>query len=39
MKMKEFDNYEKACEFRDKVDGYIQWTTSYKRKPLWYVWY
>lgn len=38
MKVKEFDNYEKACEFRDKVNGQTQWT-SYKGKQLWYVWY
>ena len=38
MKVKEFDNYEIACNFRDKVDGQIQWT-SYKGKQLWYVWY
>lgn len=38
MKVKEFDNYEKACKFRDRVGGQIQWT-PYKGKQLWYVWY
>lgn len=38
MRVKEFDNYEDACKFRDKVHGQTQWT-SYKGKPLWYVWY
>lgn len=38
MKSKEFSNYEKVCEFRDKVDGQIQWT-SWKGKKIWRVWY
>lgn len=38
MKVKEFDNYENACEFCRKVGGQIQWT-SYKDKSIWYVWY
>ena len=27
MKMREFKNYEKACAYRDRVDGIIQWST------------
>lgn len=38
MKVKEFNDYEKACEFRDKVNGQTQWS-RYKGKPIWYVWY
>ena len=38
MKSKEFDDYDKACEFRNKVDGQIQWC-RYKRKQYWIVWY
>ena len=38
MRVKEFSNYDKACEFRDKVGGQVEWS-SYKGKPLWYVWY
>lgn len=38
MNVKEFSNYDKACEFRDKVGGQVEWS-SYKGKPLWYVWY
>ena len=38
MRVKEFYNYEKACEFRDKVNGQTQWS-SYKGKPIYYVWY
>lgn len=38
MRVKEFYNYEKACEFMDKVNGQTQWS-SYKGKPIYYVWY
>lgn len=38
MNVKEFSNYDKACEFRDKVGGQVEWS-SYKGKSLWYVWY
>ena len=38
MKVKEFTDYEKACAFRGKVGGQTQ-HTSYKGKPLYYVWY
>lgn len=38
MKVKEFDDYEKACEFRDEVDGQTYWT-SCEGKQLWDVWY
>lgn len=33
MKVKEFTDYEKACEFRDKVNGQTQWS-KYKNKPI-----
>ena len=29
MNVKEFSNYNKACEFRDKVGGQVEWS-SYK---------
>lgn len=38
MKVKEFNDYKKTCEFRDKVNGQTQWS-KYKNKPIWYVWY
>ena len=38
MKVKSFDDYEKACKFRDKVNRQTQWS-SYKGKLIWYVWY
>ena len=38
MKSKSFDDYDKACEFRDMVDGQIQWCT-YKGNRYWLVWY
>ena len=38
MKSKSFNNYDKASEFRDKVDGQIQWCRD-KGKQYWIVWY
>lgn len=38
MKCKEFNDYEKACSFRDKVDGEIHWE-SRREKQYWTVWY
>ena len=38
MNVKEFSDYDKACEFREKVGGQVEWS-SYKGNPLWYVWY
>lgn len=38
MKTKSFNDYAEACEFRDKVDGQIQWC-SYKSEKYWIVWY
>lgn len=38
MRIKEFDDYEKACKFRDKVKGQTQWCL-YKGKEYWRVWY
>lgn len=38
MRVRSFEDYEKACEFRDKVGGQTQWS-RYKCKPIWYVWY
>lgn len=38
MDVKEFSNYDKACEFRDKVGGQVQWS-AHKGKQLWHVWY
>lgn len=38
MNAKQFDDYDKACIFCDKVDGQIQWC-SYKCRKYWIVWY
>ena len=38
MKCKEFNDYEKACSFRDKVNGEIHWG-SRKDEQYWTVWY
>ena len=38
MLCKEFSDYDNACEFRDKVDGQIQWSI-YKGNKYWIVWY
>lgn len=38
MRVKEFSDYDKACQFRDKVDGQTQ-HSQYKGKPIYYVWY
>ena len=38
MKNKSFENYAKACEFRDKVNGQTEWCT-YKSNDYWVVWY
>jgi len=38
MLCKEFNDYDKACEFRDKVDGQTQWSI-YKGNKYWIVWY
>ena len=38
MKSKTFNAYEKACKFRDKVNGQTQWC-HYKSVAYWIVWY
>lgn len=38
MKSRSFNNYDKACAFRDKVDGITQWM-SYKGEYYWIVWW
>ena len=38
MKSKTFNDYEKACKFRDRVNGQTQWCT-YKSVTYWIVWY
>ena len=38
MKSKYFNDYNKACQFNDKVDGQIQWGSD-KGKQYWIVWY
>lgn len=38
MKTKVFRNYEKACEFQDKVGGQIQWGSD-KGEYYWTVWW
>ncbi len=42
MKCKEFNDYEKACIFRDKVDGEMHWvlvSRGGKQYWTWNVWY
>lgn len=38
MKSKTFNNYQKACLFRDKVNGQTEWC-SHNGKRYWIVWY
>ena len=38
LKWKEFSEYDKACAFRDKVDGQTEWC-MHKGKRYWLVWY
>ena len=38
MKSRTFNDYEKACKFRDKVNGQTEWC-SYKSVEYWIVWY
>lgn len=39
MKFKSFNDYDEACEFRDKVDGQIQWNSYRDGTKDWTVWY